>query len=155
MPHKHTPRYKRPESVLVVVYTRAGKVLLLKRADHAHFWQSVTGALDWDEHDPRAAAARELREETGLEVEPAALRDLDLVQQYEILPEWRRRYAPQVRRNTERAYALELPAEVNLALHPEHTEYGWFDFDAAAARATSWTNRAAIERVARELAAGH
>ena len=148
------PRFKRPESVLVVVYTRTGKVLLLKRADHGHFWQSVTGALDWDEHDPRVAAARELREETGLDVAPAALRDLGLVQQYEILPEWRRRYAPEVMRNTERAYALELPAEVRLALHPEHTEYGWFDFAAAVDRATSWTNRTAIEQVARECRNG-
>ena len=31
-------RFKRPESVLVVVYTRSGKVLLLRRADHPEFW---------------------------------------------------------------------------------------------------------------------
>jgi dATP pyrophosphohydrolase len=141
--------FKRPESVLVVVHTRTGKVLLLKRADHSDFWQSVTGAMEWDERDPRATALRELREETGLQAAPDALRDLALVQRYRILPQWRHRYAPEVTENTEHAYALELPAETVLALHPEHTQYGWFEFPAAIARVTSWTNRAAIEHVAR------
>ena len=53
-------KFKRPESVLVVVYTRTGKVLLLKRADDPDFWQSVTGSLLWEETEPRQAAAREL-----------------------------------------------------------------------------------------------
>lgn len=141
--------YKRPESVLVVVYTRSGKVLLLKRADHPDFWQSVTGAMDWHEQDPRVSAVRELREETGIEAAPEQVRDLGLVQRYPILPQWRYRYAPDVIENAEHAYALELAQETALAIHPEHTAYGWFDFAAAAARATSWTNRAAIERIAR------
>jgi dATP pyrophosphohydrolase len=139
-------RFKRPESVLVVVHTRAPQVLLLKRADHPSFWQSVTGAMDWDEDDPRDCAARELREETGIATAPAALRDLGLTQRYAILPEWRHRYAPGVTENTERAYALELDAPAALAIHPEHTEYAWFEAAAALARATSWSDRAAIER---------
>ncbi|HEY8553851.1 MAG TPA: dihydroneopterin triphosphate diphosphatase [Burkholderiales bacterium] len=143
------PCYKRPESVLVVVYTRTARVLLLKRADHPHFWQSVTGALEWSESEPRLAAARELREETGIVAAPEELRDLGLVQRYRILPQWRHRYAPDVTENTEHAYALELPAEMPLAIHPEHSEYGWFDFERAAALATSWTNRVAIEHIAR------
>lgn len=141
--------FKRPESVLVVVYTRDRKVLLLKRSDHPNFWQSVTGSLDWNEDDPRAAAVRELREETGLIADPAALRDLERVERYRIFPEWRHRYAPGVTENVERAYALELPAPVPLVLHPEHSEYGWFDWREALTRTTSWTNRAAIERLAR------
>lgn len=145
--------FKRPESVLVVVYTRTGRVLLLKRADHPNFWQSVTGAMEWGEREPRASAVRELREETGLAVPVEALRDLGLVQRYRILPEWRHRYAPEVSENTEHAYALELPAETALALHPEHSEYGWFDFATAARLATSWSNRTAIERLAQAGAA--
>ncbi|MFL6711589.1 MAG: dihydroneopterin triphosphate diphosphatase [Sulfurifustis sp.] len=148
MPSAESGSFKRPESVLVVVYTRDGNVLLLKRRDHANFWQSVTGSLDWDEDDPRLAAVRELREETGLVAEPAALRDLGRVERYRIFPEWRYRYAPGVTENVERAYALELPAPVALALHPEHSEYGWFDWRDALARTTSSTNRAAIEHLA-------
>src|SRR3989344_4273789 len=60
-----TRKFKRPESVLVVVYTRTGKVLLLKRADDPDFWQSVTGSLLWEETEPQQAAVRELREGSG------------------------------------------------------------------------------------------
>ena len=60
-----TTQYKRPESVLVVIYTISGEVLLLERRQPAGFWQSVTGSLAWDEA-PREAAIREVSEETGL-----------------------------------------------------------------------------------------
>ena len=39
-------RFKRPESILVVIYTRHGDVLLMERTRPAGFWQSVTGSLD-------------------------------------------------------------------------------------------------------------
>jgi len=114
--------YKRPESVLVVVYTRAGEVLLLKRADHANFWQSVTGAMNWDELDPRATAQREIAEEIGLTIAPDAFEDLHLVQHFSIFPQWRFRYAPGVRENTEHAFAFCVPERFELAAHPEHTD---------------------------------
>jgi dATP pyrophosphohydrolase len=140
--------YKRPESVLVVVHTRAGQVLLLRRTQPPDFWQSVTGSLDWDE-PPRAAAARELREETGLSAE--GLQDLEQTRRFPILPAWRSRYAPEVKENVEHAFALELPAECAIVLNPaEHSEYGWFEWRAAAAKATSWTNREVILALARE-----
>jgi dihydroneopterin triphosphate diphosphatase len=142
------PPHKRPESVLVVVHTKAGDVLLLKRADHPNFWQSVTGAMRWDEDDPHAAAVREVREETGIVIAPSALQDLGLMQRYEIFPARRHRYAPGVTENVERAFALALPAPIALAVHPEHTEYAWFDVRSALARASSWTDRLAIERAA-------
>ena len=68
-------KFKRPESVLVVVYTRTGKVLLLRRADHPEFWQSVTGSMEWGDEQPAETAVRELREETGITAAPAALTD--------------------------------------------------------------------------------
>jgi dATP pyrophosphohydrolase len=137
-------KFKRPESVLVVVYTRTGKVLLLKRADDQDFWQSVTGSLLWEETEPRQAAARELREETGLRA-TEGLRDLQLTHRYPILPNWRPRYAPEVRENTELAFALELPAEILITVNPaEHAGYGWFGFEVAAGKVASWTNREVI-----------
>ncbi len=145
--------YKRPESVLVVVYARTGKVLLLRRADDPDFWQSVTGSLRWDETDPYEAAVREVFEETGLAA-AQGLQDLGIVHRYPIMPKWRHRYAPDVKENTETVFSLALPAETDIKMNPaEHAEYSWFSFDQAAERAASWTNREAIERIA--LATGN
>jgi dATP pyrophosphohydrolase len=138
-----TKKFKRPESVLVVVYAVTGKVLLLRRADDRDFWQSVTGSLSWEETEPRQAAIRELREETGLEAR--GLQDAGLTHRYTILPQWRHRYAPEVNENTEYVYFLALPAEKVITLNAaEHMEYGWYSFDEAAAKVFSWTNREAI-----------
>jgi dATP pyrophosphohydrolase len=143
--------HKRPESVLVVVYTATGKVLLLKRADPPDFWQSVTGSLRWDEHSPREAAVRELREETGLTVDPQALRDLGRAYRYPILPQWRHRFAADVRENREHAFTLELPVETALTIHPAgHVEHGCFAFDDATVKAALWRHREAILELAGE-----
>lgn len=143
-------RFKRPESVLVVIYTRDGSVLMLKRADHPLFWQSVTGSLEWDEHDLRAVAARELMEETGLRAD-ARLRDWDTRHRYVIFPEWRARYAPGVTENTEHMFSLELDAPQAVTLNPkEHSEYRWLPFGEAARLATSWSNRDAILKIEAE-----
>ncbi|HUH00249.1 MAG TPA: NUDIX domain-containing protein, partial [Gammaproteobacteria bacterium] len=59
------PVPKRPISVLVVVHTRSGEVLLLERIQPPGWWQSVTGSLEAGE-TPWDAAVRELHEETGM-----------------------------------------------------------------------------------------
>ncbi len=142
-------KFKRPESVLVVVATRTGRVLLMQRRDDPSFWQSVTGSLRWDEHRPRDTAARELQEETGLPAD--GLIDLHWVQRFPILPAWRSRYAPEVQENVEHAFALWLPRERPVVLNPdEHLAFGWFGFREAAAKASSWSNRGVIERLATE-----
>ena len=129
--------------MLVVVHT-ADRVLLLRRVDPPDFWQSVTGSLDWDEKDPIEAARRELFEETGL-AEAGHLLDMQLTYRFPILPAWRSRYAPDVKENTEHVFSLALAKETDINVNPaEHAEWGWFEFEAAAARATSWTNREAI-----------
>ncbi len=150
-------KFKRPESVLVVVYTRTGKVLLLHRSappSATPLWQSVTGSLTWEETSPVEAARRELHEETGLipsgDVPEATegLRDLQHSSRYPILPAWRQRYAPEVRENTEHAFALELPAEILITVNPaEHDAYGWFPFAEAAEKVFSWTNREVIQKL--------
>jgi len=136
--------YKRPESVLVVVYTAAGEFLLLRRNSPSDFWQSVTGSLRAGE-SPRRTALRELREETGLAVSPSALLDLRHTERFPILPAWRARYAPGVHYNLEHWFALRLPGRRLIRRNPdEHREHRWLPLHRAAAMASSWTNRNAI-----------
>ncbi len=148
MPAPGAYTYKRPESVLVVVYTRDRQILLLKRADHPNFWQSVTGSLKADE-SPAQTARRELYEETGIAADDG-LRDWHRTYTFEILACWRARYAPGTTHNLEHVYSLELPAPVAVTLNPaEHSEYLWLGLEAAADKVWSWSNRAAIEALAR------
>jgi dATP pyrophosphohydrolase len=134
--------FKQPVSVLVVVATAAGEALLLRRRQPADFWQSVTGSLAWGE-TPAAAAARELREETGIEAVPTAT---GRVNRFTILPAWRARYHPDVVENEEHLFVVKLTGRVPLRLAPhEHTEAAWLARDAAVARASSWTDRAALK----------
>lgn len=146
--------YKRPESVLVLVATRAGDVLLLARRQPPGFRQSVTGSLRSGE-TPADAARRELLEETGIEA-GSALEDLEMGARFRIRPEWRARFAPGVRENREHWFRLWLPAQVPVCLNPrEHVNYEWTSAQAASARTDSWSNRAAIERfILPELAPG-
>lgn len=137
-------RYKQPESVLVVIHTPASQVLLIERIWPRGFWQSVTGSLEPGE-TPLQAALRELEEETGIVADRNAVRDWHHVNRFEILPEWRTRYAPDVTQNTEHVFSLCVPARCPIRLAPdEHAGHVWLPRDAAAARATSWTNRDAI-----------
>jgi dihydroneopterin triphosphate diphosphatase len=146
-PGATAPPYKRPESVLVVVFTRAGEFLLLRRTRPRDFWQSVTGSLRVGE-SPRHAALRELREETGLKVSPSALLDLHRTERFPILPAWRARYAPGVHYNLEHWFAVCIPGHRLILLNPaEHLESRWLPAPRAAAMATSWTNRNAIQAI--------
>jgi dATP pyrophosphohydrolase len=135
-------RPRRPESVLVVVHTRALELLLLERVSPAGFWQSITGALEWDE-TPEQAACRELREETGLSAD--GLRDARHSRRFPILPQWRSRYAADVESNLEHVWYLELPQRMPVTIDPsEHARFQWLPLAAAAERVSSWTNRDAI-----------
>lgn len=142
------PSYKIPVSVLVVIHTPDLQVLLLERADHPGYWQSVTGSCDPGE-TPYQTAVREVREETGLEAETFRLSDWHLQYEFEIYPEWRHRYAPGVTHNTEHVFGLELPAPLAVRLAPrEHLDYRWLPRDAAVQKVFSWTNAAALEKLA-------
>src|ERR1700712_517157 len=107
MPAQPTaPPHKIPESVLVVIHTPQLDVLLIERADAPGFWQSVTGSKDRLDETPVETCIREVGEETGIVIGSAAvpldaLFDCDLVNVYEIYPQWQHRYAPGVLHNTE------------------------------------------------------
>jgi dATP pyrophosphohydrolase len=135
--------FKRPESVLVVVYTADGQVLRLRRREPPDFWQSVTGSLNTFE-TPLRAAQRELWEETGL-VGDAGLADSAVVNRFPIHPAWRHKYAPEVQENTEHVFSLLLPAACTISLDAhEHLEYRWLPREQASALAGSATDSAAI-----------
>ena len=141
---KNDSRHKRPESVLVVVYTGDGRVLLLRRRKPPSFWQSVAGSLEWGE-SLRLAVARELREETGIEDREAV--DCHVTNRFLIYPMWRDRYAPGVVENTEYVFRLELDALCEITPDSrEHMEYRWLPRYEALRRVSSHTNFAAIER---------
>jgi dihydroneopterin triphosphate diphosphatase len=140
------PVYKLPQSVLVVIHTLDQHVLLLRRADMGS-WQSVTGSKDHDAETYAQTAAREVAEETGLDVHAPGflLRDWGLENIYDIYPQYWPRYAPGVRRNTEHVFGLRLPHVVPIVLSPtEHTEYRWLPWLQAADEVFSPSNAEAI-----------
>lgn len=139
--------YKRPESILVVVHTAEGLVLLLKRADIGDFWQSVTGSLRWGE-SAREAAVRELREETGI---PAGddLVDWRHTARFEILEKFKPRYAPHTNTNLEHLFSLQVDADRPIVINPhEHIAFQWRHHTEALDILWSWSNRDAVQAVA-------
>lgn len=135
---------KRPVSVLVVVHTPDLDVLLLERAAHPGYWQSVTGSLEGEE-SLAAAARREVAEETGIHAPAQAFEDWQLSNRFEIFVEWRRRYAAGVTHNTEHVFSLCVPAGTAVTVAPaEHLRHRWLPWRDAAAACFSWTNRDAI-----------
>jgi dATP pyrophosphohydrolase len=141
------PVFKRPQSVLVVICTRGGDFLMLRRIRPGHFWQSVTGSLAPGE-TPRSAALREVWEETGLRV-GSALIDLKRSVLFPIVRAWRERYAPNVCFNREYWFAFVVETRRMIRLNPaEHQEYRWVPADRAAKLCGSWTNRDAIRALA-------
>lgn len=136
--------YKQPVSVLVVIFTADLEVLLLERADHPGYWQSVTGSREAGE-TLLDTALREVREETGLDARQYALTDWQAQNVYEIYPQWRYRYPPDTLHNTEHVFGLQLPHRVAVQLAPrEHLNCRWLAWQDAAEAVFSPSNRAAI-----------
>jgi len=136
--------HKRPVSVLVVIHTPALAVLLLERAAHPGYWQSVTGSQEEGE-TLADTARREVFEETGLDTAQFGLSDWQQSNSYEIFREWRHRYAPGVTHNTEHVFSLQVPAILPVRLAPnEHRASAWLPWREAAQRCFSWSNRDAI-----------
>jgi dATP pyrophosphohydrolase len=149
-----TQRTKQPVSVLVVIHTTALDVLLLERADHPGYWQSVTGSRDGDE-SLLQTALREVGEETGIDASQFTLTDWRQQNEYEIYPHWRHRYPPGVTHNTEHVFGLQLPGPIPVRLSSrEHLDQQWLPWQAAADKVFSPSNRAAILQLPEHLQHG-
>lgn len=139
--------YKTPISVLVVIHTTDLQVLLLERADHPGYWQSVTGSQDPGETLAQTAA-REVSEETGLNTNNYRLTDWHLQSEYEIFEEWRWRYAPSVTHNTEHVFGLCLPSPTLIQIATrEHLGYIWSPWQEASKKVFSSSNAQAIKKI--------
>jgi dATP pyrophosphohydrolase len=144
--------HKIPVSTLVVIYTPGLDVLLLERADHPGFWQSVTGSQDAGETLAQTAE-REVAEETGIDASRHALTDWNLQNVFEIYPVWRARYAPGITHNTEHVFGLRVPERLPVRVEPrEHLAAEWVPWREAAERVFSWSNRKAILMLPERLA---
>ena len=154
--------FKIPQSVLVVIYTPAMEVLLIKRADYAasegEFWQSVTGSKDTESETFAQTAIREVMEETGIHCQAGSalfygLKDWQMENVYDIYPRWQHRYAPGVRRNTEHLFGLRVPEGTAVKLNAsEHTDLQWLPWREAADRCYSPSNSEAILMLPRFIA---
>jgi dihydroneopterin triphosphate diphosphatase len=140
-------QFRRPESVLIVIYTEDGDFLLLERRRPPGFWQSVTGSLEWGEHADNAAR-REVIEETG--ISQGVLVNLQWTQIYEILPAFGKVYPPGVTLNLEHAFSLRLRRRETVTLSDsEHVRFRWTSDTEALDVVSSITNRAVIEELRR------
>ncbi|KAE9528011.1 dihydroneopterin triphosphate diphosphatase [Testudinibacter aquarius] len=137
------PGFKRPESVLVVIYaTDTQRVLMLQRNDDSDFWQSVSGSLEQGE-TALCAAKREVAEETGLSA--LGLVDCQKAIDFEIFPQFRYKYAPNITHCHEHWFLLPLADECEVRLS-EHSAYCWVTAEQAVTMTKSWNNAAAIEQ---------
>jgi dihydroneopterin triphosphate diphosphatase len=144
--------FKQPVSVLVVIHSTDGQILLLERVAHAGYWQSVTGSQEGSE-SLIETAQREVAEETGIITSTRQIKDWQVTNTFEIFAEWRHRYAPGVSHNTEHVFSLEIADAQPISLAPdEHSSYQWLPWREAAAKCFSWSNRDAILRLGEKSA---
>lgn len=142
---------KQPVSALVVIHTAALEILLIERAAHPGYWQSVTGSREGDE-DLGTTAHREVLEETGIDSRQYTLTDWNTHVDYEIFTQWRHRYAEGVTHNREHAFSLLVPRNIPVRLAPsEHRALQWLPWREAAECVFSWSNRDAILALAQRF----
>jgi 8-oxo-dGTP pyrophosphatase MutT (NUDIX family) len=112
----------------VFVFVRRGEeyLVLHRSPQQGAYWHCVAGALEQGESYAEAAA-RELREETGLD---SSLLDLGLPYDY-VLEEWEPRYAPGAAQIHVECFLAEAPAGWEPALDWEHDAYRWCRADDA------------------------
>ena len=143
-------QFRRPESVLILVYTRSKDTLLLQRRKPQALWQSITGSLEPGETHADAAA-RELAEETGFTVDERLI-FTGRQREFEIDPRWHRNFAPGITHNTEYEWRFLIDSATDIRLdRREHLAYRWMPIAEAIETVWSWTNKAALRRLLDEL----
>lgn len=141
-------KFKKPESVLVVIFCQTtNRCLMLQRQDDPYFWQSVTGSME-DNELPRETAIREVFEETGIDIIGQNLELIDAMYsvEFEIFPQFRHKYAPEVKLNKEHWFYLPVIKEITPIL-TEHLAYQWLTIDEAANLTLSSNNSEAIDNI--------
>lgn len=145
---------RRPEEVLIVIHRQGPmgpEFLVLKRSpERQGYWHVVAGALEWGE-SASAAAARELREETGLAARVDALGREYLYPLDQEPPEVRARFAPEITEIAITAFAAEAPPGWEPALDDEHVDLRWCSAAEALELLRYEEPRDALREVARRL----
>lgn len=137
VPWGEAEQYRRPVEVAVVVHRAGGggdpEYLVLLRSPENHgYWHLVAGGAEWGE-EPAIAAARELREETGLTA-PVLPLSLDLSYALADEPqELRSRFPPGTDRVAVGWFRAEAPVAWEPCLDDEHVDHRWCDAAAAVA----------------------
>jgi 8-oxo-dGTP pyrophosphatase MutT (NUDIX family) len=123
--------------------------MMLRQPDQGLWWSSVTGMQETGE-TPEAAAARELREEAGLEGE---LRPLDFSHAFWVDPRLIGLPEGEPRFNTETCFQVEVPPTATVRLAPEeHSEFRWCSIPEARALMLWEGSKAALRLLERQLA---
>lgn len=142
------PRAETIRLVKVLVHDGLRVLLLHRKAERGNFWQPITGAIEEGE-STLDAARRELREETGHDLEP---RSLDLTQSFMIESHYleSRHAAPVIA--SEPAFEVQVDSRIPIRVDAlEHDTWGWFTFAEAYARIRWSDDREALERLASRL----
>lgn len=139
---------KIPKSVLVIVHDQDLNVLLIERADHKNYWQSVTGSVDYEEENLFDAAKRELEEETGIKTEDKNWLNWNVSRRFRIFSHWKHRYSENTDYNTEHVFSVCVDSSNEIILSPrEHISFVWMFWREAADRCFSWTNVLAVKEL--------
>ena len=105
---------------MAIIIRRAEEFLMLHRAVD-NYWHVVAGVVENGETFAQAAA-RELREETGLD---APVTDLGAPQSYRVPEEMRAEYLAEVEAVAIENFAVEAPSGWEPVLNEEHDRYRW------------------------------